>query len=96
MKLIIILWIISCCKAYSRNIIFLDGAQGSGKTYLSYKLPQFIEIAGVRHNLIIVSEPYDKWQVSGALAILKSNITHYNIDFQMYIMASLVRRTYKL
>lgn len=92
-KLFILLLLASPTISF-KTIVFMEGAQGSGKTHLSYELPQFIEIDNVRHNIVIVPEPYEKWQTSGAITTFKEDIRKYNADFQHYIMVSLVRREF--
>jgi hypothetical protein len=84
-----LLTIVFSVHCYTKHVVFLEGPQGSGKTYFANHLPHYLVINEQTHHLIHVEEPYDNWSESGIIHAFKTNFKEYTPLFQSAIMSSL-------
>lgn len=78
-------------ESMTKHVIFLEGSQGSGKTYLANHLPNNINVDDVIYRIINVPEPYEEWESNGIIDLYKTNFNELTPLFQSAIMSSLTR-----
>jgi deoxyadenosine/deoxycytidine kinase len=89
LRCLLVFALIAMCHCHTRHIVFLEGTQGSGKTYFARHLPKNLNVDGLVHRLVDIEEPYEDWSNSGIIDTFKSNLQEFNPLFQCAIMASL-------